>query len=208
MQSSLANTGSLQSEKEGSPKKDVEILRQNLGELPEAMVEPPFIMVSGLPGSGKSYFCRQLSQKIPLLILETDKLRKQLFHPLTYTARENFRLFQACHQLIEELLRKGIPLAFDATNLEERHRERLYHIAEQTGAKLIIVRVKASPEVISQRLGMRSEGNNPEDHSSADEMVYQRMKFKVERITRHHFTVDTSTDIAPQLAKIIREVNR
>ncbi len=29
-----------------------------------------------------------------------------------------------------------IPAIMDATNLEERHRERLYHIADQAGAKL------------------------------------------------------------------------
>jgi hypothetical protein len=186
---------------------DVEILEQSLGELPEPMVEPPLIIVSGLPGSGKSYFCRQLSQKFPLLILETDQLRKRLFSPPTYTGRENARLFQACHRLIERLLKKGIPLTFDATNLEERHRERFYHIAEQTEAKLIIVRIKASPKVIAQRLESRAKQVNSEDYSDADGKVYQRMKSKEERIARPHFTVDTSEDLTPAIAKIIREVN-
>jgi hypothetical protein len=35
---------------------------------------------------------------------------------------------------------------------------------------------------------------------------YQKMKPSVERITRKHYAVDTSRDVAPVLDKIIREV--
>ena len=35
---------------------DVQLLRQSLGEFPEPVVKPPFIVVSGLPGTGKVLF--------------------------------------------------------------------------------------------------------------------------------------------------------
>lgn len=187
---------------------DVKKLKQALNDLPEPMVKPFFIVVSGLPGTGKSYFCRKLVERLPSIILESDALRKVLFPSPSYSHEESSYLFQACHYLIEELLQRGVPLILDATNLEERHRERLYHIAEKVGARLILVQVEAPPEVVRQRLDERVEGIKLEDASEADWNVYQRMKHNAQRIARNHFVVDTSRDITPVINKIVRQANR
>lgn len=187
---------------------DVERLKESLGQLPEPVVKPALIVVSGLPGSGKSYFCRKLAERLSFPILESDALRKVLFPSPSYSPGESNRLFQACHLLIEELLRRGIALIFDATNLIERHRERLYHIADQTETKLIIVRVEAPAELVRQRLENRTIGAEPLDRSEADWKVYQKMESSAQKIRRNHFAVDTSRDIAPVINKVVREVNR
>jgi predicted kinase len=185
---------------------DVKRLAEKLGELPEPVVRPFLIVVSGLPGSGKSYFCRQLAQRLPAIILETDGLRKALFSSPSYNAAESRRLFRACHLLMERLLGQGIPLIFDATNLSEHNREYLYRIAERSGIRLVLVRVEAPPELVHQRLRERvsaSEGN-----SDADWQVYRRMKPQLQKIRRRHYAVDTSRDITPVIDKIVREINR
>ncbi|MFQ5996744.1 MAG: AAA family ATPase [Dehalococcoidales bacterium] len=187
---------------------DAQRLSESLGQLPEPMVKPAFIVVSGLPGTGKSYFCRKLAEKLPFIILESDALRKTLFPVPTYSPPESSRLFQAVHHLIEGLLKKGIPLILDATNLSERYRERLYHIADHLPSKLILVRVEAPPEVVYQRLKARSAENSSESSSDADWAVFQKMKSSVQKISRNHFAVDTSRDITPVLDKIVREVNK
>ena len=187
---------------------DVQRLTESLGQLPESMAEPAFIVVSGLPGSGKSYFCNRLAERLPFVILESDVLRKTLFPSPGYSPQESNRLFQACHILIEKLLKKGIPLILDATNLSERYRERLYSIAEHLDAKLILVRVEAPAEVVRERLRIRQGGINPGDKSDADWEVYQRMKTTAQKINRNHYAVDTSRDITPVLDKIIREAKR
>ena len=100
-----------------SLREDVERLERSLNGLPRPQVEPPLIVVSGLPGTGKSFLCRKVAEKLPFLILASDALRKVLFPTPQYDEQENKRLFSACHVLIEELLEKGIPVIFDATNL-------------------------------------------------------------------------------------------
>jgi hypothetical protein len=187
---------------------DAERLSQSLGELPEPVVNPAFIVVSGLPGTGKSYFSRKLAERLPFVILESDALRKTLFSPPTYSPAESSRLFRAIHHLIENLLKKGIPLILDATNLSEHYRERLYNIADRLNVKLIIVRVEAPPEVVYERLKARSAGMDVENRSDADWKVFQRMKPNVQKIRRNHYAVDTSRDITPVLDKIAREVSR
>ena len=183
---------------------DVRRLTESLGELPEPVVKPAFIAVSGLPGTGKSYFCRKLAERLPLVILESDALRKQLFPQPDYSPEESARLFRALLLLIERLLKRGISLILDATNLSERYRERLYNIAERLEVKLILVRVEAPPQVVYQRLKVRQEGDSPES-SDADWAVYQRMKNTRDKMQRNHYAVDTSRDISPVLEKVVRE---
>ena len=185
---------------------DVERLAESLGELPELVVKPTFIVVSGLPGTGKSYFCRKLAGRLHFVVLESDGLRKTLFPSPSYSPAESARLFRALHHLIERLLKRGVSLILDATNLSERNRERLYNIADRLDVKLVLVRVEAPPEVVYERLKARvasTAGN-----SDADWSVYQKMEAGVEKIRRNHYAVDTSRDITPVLDKIVREVRR
>lgn len=185
---------------------DVERLSESLGQLPEPIAEPALIVVSGLPGTGKTYFCNRLAERLPSVVLESDVLRKTLFSPPSYSAKESSQLFRAIHRLIQRLLAKGIPLILDATNLSERNREYLYSIADRLDAKLVLVRVEAPPEVVRQRLEARRE--RPENKSDADWATYRRMKYSVQRIRRNHYAVDTSRDITPVLDKIVKEVTR
>lgn len=183
-------------------------LRESLGKLPEPVVRPSLVMVAGLPGTGKSHFCRALAERHPLLILESDALRQVLFPSPAYTSQESSRLFRAIHYLIEELLKKGIPLILDATNLAEPYRERLYNVTDRLNARLIIVRIEAPPNLVRERLRARTGAGAPENHSEADWSVYQKMKTTVQTIRRNYFAVDTSRDITPVLNKIVREINR
>ena len=187
---------------------DAQRLSESLGQLPDPVVKPAFIVVSGLPGTGKSYFCSKLAERLPFIILESDALRKTLFSSPTYNSPESSQLFRAIHHLIEALLRRGIPLILDATNLSEQYRERLYNIADRLNVKLILVRVEAPPDVVYERLKARSEQTNSKSISDADWTVFQKMQPTVQKIRRNHYAVDTSRDITPVLDKIVREVNR
>ena len=187
---------------------DVERLKASLPDLPIAVARPVLVVVSGLPGSGKSHFSRKLAEQVPLLVLQSDALRKVLSPSPSYTNVESARLFKACHSLIEELLTQGNPLLLDATNLIEEHRERLYYIADRLAVKAVLVYLKAPPHVIYQRLKGRSEGVDAEDQPGAGWKVYKRMYPTVEPIKRGHLAVDTSKDISPAIAKVAGEIRR
>ena len=187
---------------------DEQRLIESLGPLPEAVAEPVLIVVSGLPGTGKSYFCSKLAERLPFLILGSDTLRKTLFSLPSYSSQESSRLFQAIHLLIKGLLKRGVPVVLDATNLSERHRERLYNIAERLDAKLVLVQVEAPPQVVHERLKARRDGMGLGNKSDADWGVYQKMKSTAQKIRRNHYVVDTSRDITPVLDKVVKEVSR
>ena len=184
---------------------NVQRLMNSLRQLPEPVVKPALVVVSGLPGTGKSYLSSRLSERLPFVVLESDALRKTLFPSPDYSAVESTRLFQAIHLLIERLLKRGISIILDAANLSERYRERLYNIADHLDVKLILVSVEAPPQVVYERL-TKPGAESKRSKSDADWEVYQKMRPTVERISRRHYVVDTSKDITPVLDKIVREV--
>ena len=185
---------------------EVEKLKSSLPVGPYPVARPVLIVVCGLPGAGKSYFSRLLAEQVPLLVLESDSLRKVLFPRPTYDRTESTQLFRAIHILIAELLEKGVPVLFDATNLVESHRQRLYLLADRPGAKLVLIQLTAPPSMVRERLEGRAAGIDPHDHSDADWQVYLRMQSTVEPIMQKHLVVDTSTDISPAIQKVLQEI--
>lgn len=183
----------------------IERLAASLGVLPEPVDRPVLVVVSGLPGTGKSHFCARLAERVPFAVLGSDALRKVLFSRPTYSTEESATLFAAIHRLIERLLAKGVRVILDATNLLEQHREPLYGIAARLGIKLLLVQVEAPPEVVYERMQRRQR--EADSRSDADWAVYQKMKGSVEKIRRPHYVVDTSQDITPVLDEIVREVS-
>ena len=187
--------------------RDVQVLAASLSGLPPPQERPALVVISGLPGSGKSHLARALVERYPLAWLQSDALRRALFGPRpSHSAAESERLFAACHVLLDKLLAGGIPVVLDATNLGELQRRPLYRIAEKQGARLVLVQVEAPPKVVEQRLEARARGDNPWDQSTAGYEVYERMRKDVEPIERAHIVVDTSGDVLPAVDEIVREL--
>ncbi len=185
-------------------KNDADKLCASLGELPEAATNQALVIVSGLPGTGKTHFSRELSKRFSFVTLESDVLRRVLNQSPTHSHSESARLFSAIHSLCETLLRDGISVIVDATNLTEKHRQYFYDISDRTGSNLIIVQITAPTLVIKERLEKRGKeaGNN----SDADWKVYLRMKKSVDKIKRKHYSLNTSVDYKNILDKIVEEI--
>ena len=186
--------------------RDADVLERALGDLPAPTAPAALVVLSGLPGTGKSHFRRRLVARYPLAALESDALRGALFPRPTHAEVENKRLFPAIHVLLDRLLTRGVPVVLDATNLKEANRRVLYRIAEKHGAKLVLVQLTAPRRVARRRLAARARGTDPSDASEAGPPVYERMLAEVEPIERPHFVVDTSGEISDALEEIVREL--
>jgi len=172
----------------------------------ESTVDPVLIMMSGLPGSGKSHLGRILAERIRAVVIESDAVRKVLFPQPCYSADESAAVHRACQQVMRPLLTRGVRVIFDATNLVEFQREMIYSLARRSGARLLIVRVVAPEEVIRKRLARRQE--RAESASDADWHVYRRMARREQKIQQPHVCIDTSQDTEDAVRKVIRVLQR
>ena len=167
---------------------------------------PFLVMLSGLPGTGKSYFARELVKQVPFLVLESDRLRKALVREPRYTRGEHSRVFAACHLLLEEFLGQGRRVLFDAANLTERSRLPVYQIAVRASAPLLVISFTAPERTVRRRLADRAAGQDPGNYSDADWLIHTRLRQGAQPIQREHIAVDTSGDIAPVVEEVARLV--
>jgi predicted kinase len=151
-------------------------------------------MLVGPPGTGKSRFAKQLSAALDAQIVETDRVRKQLFSEPRYTGGEHAAVYGWCHTVLRSSLVVGRSVIFDATNLEERPRRRVYDIAEQCGAQLVIIWVSCSPAIVQERLLRRQQSRDDDDVSDADWLVYLQLRRKAEPIRRPHLILNSAAD--------------
>ena len=185
-------------------KADADKLYAGLGKLPESVKNPALVIVNGLPGTGKTYFSKKLSERLPFVILESDALRCVLNANPTHSKPESKRLFTAIHLLCERLLREGHSVIVDATNLNERHRQHFYNISDRLGVKMIIVYLAATEQAVKERLDKR--GKESGGNSDADWKVYLKMKKSVDKIKRKHYSLDTSKNYENIPDEIIKEI--
>ena len=153
--------------------------------------------------SAKSYFASKLSEEIPLLIMETDRLRKVIVPHPKYTTQEHRRVFNSCYQLIVYYLVNGYSVLFDATNLNEDFRSHIYDISETTASPLAIVHVTAPKNTVRRRLKERKANRYSNTYSDAGWLIYTRMVPVEEPVQREHYAVDSSHNIQPILNQVI-----
>ncbi len=188
--------------------RDVERVQRVLPIADATTATPVLIMLSGLPGTGKSFLARKIAERLPVTIVESDLVRKILFPKPTYTGEENAWVHRVAHVLIREQLATGRRVIYDATNLIEWHRERAYRLAEQTGSRLIVVRTVAPESVVRDRLAHRRTAPQVKDLSEADWHVYEMLKPTAEAVRHPHLVVDTSEDIDSAVTRVLRVVHR
>ncbi len=156
---------------------------------------PALVILSGLPGSGKTVFARALAPRIDACPLESDRVRRELFARRRYTPAEHARVFATVRARSAAALDTGRNVIIDATNLRERDRHGFVELAARRGARLVMVRLTAPERVLRERLARPREGA-----SEADVAVYESMRGRADPFARACLHVDSRYAIEPSVA--------
>lgn len=81
-----------------------------------------FIMMIGIPGSGKSTYAEKVAQIEDAVVISSDKLREEMFGDV-WEMRKNQLLFSKMYQYAFKYLSEGKSVIIDATNINSRQRK-------------------------------------------------------------------------------------
>ena len=114
------------------------------------------IILSGLPGSGKTYLARALAQAMPAAHVSSDTIREDNFSPVRYTDQETEYVFVKFHSHIKDWLEKRQNVIADATNLRMKNVQPLLQIAYALEATPYIFCLSTPKEERTLRIAKRT----------------------------------------------------
>jgi predicted kinase len=153
------------------------------------------ILISGLPGTGKTYFAKRLAPFLGASYFGTDAMRKHIAPDRTYTHAEKASVYHEILERFQHSLRAAQTVVMDATFYKQDLRDEFVRAARDAHAKVMWIEVRASEDVIRERL------SRPRPDSDADFAVYLKLKGEYEPIQEPHLVLDsTHTSVEVMIA--------
>ena len=147
-----------------------------LSEMEEPDRRPALVLVSGLPGSGKSTLSRMLADTSHFEVLRSDVVRKEIFTTADatgnsasiYSADQTQRIYDECWSRARRRLLAGARVIVDATFQLESNRQKFLQLAIDCGVRSVWLECTAPADTVQRRLAERQG-----DASDADWSVYE-----------------------------------
>lgn len=105
------------------------------------------ILLSGLPASGKDYWCELYGKDLPVLSLDT--LREKM--KIKNNSKAKGEAIQLMNEMARELLRDNAPFIWNATHFSTSMREKNINLLRQYGATVRIVHLESDYNTLIKR---------------------------------------------------------
>jgi|AntRauTorcE11897_2_1112592.scaffolds.fasta_scaffold00062_58 predicted kinase len=128
--------------------------------------KPIFVLLYGFPGSGKSFFARQLADELGMAHIHSDRIRYELFENPRFDNKENEVVNQIMDYMTEEFMRAGISVIYDANTPKLAERRMLRDYARKQKFAPLLVWIQIDPESAFYRVMNRDRRKTDDKYSS------------------------------------------
>lgn len=155
------------------------------------------VLISGLPGSGKSTIARAYVAQFGGVHLSSDAVRADLGLKGHYQPGDKQRVYDAMLQAARQALDAGETVVADSTFYRQDTRTLFEHLAAEADTPAIWVLIRASEHTIRQRL------RQTRPDSEAGFAVYETIRDQFEPFTDPHLTLwSDQTDLKTMINAI------
>lgn len=129
-------------------------------------VKPLLLHLYGFPGSGKTYFARQLCEHLQAAHVQADRIRFELFENPRYDKSENDVIIQLMDYMTEEFLSAGISVVYDTNAMRLSQRHNLREMARKAHAQPILVWLQVDPDSSFARTTQRDRRRSDDKYAA------------------------------------------
>lgn len=135
------------------------------------------VLISGLPGSGKSYLAQRLSSRLGFGYLSSDKLRKEVRALGKYQWNDKMRIYERMSEIARQTLKTHRGIIIDGSFSRQAMRDIFSDLAADLSLPISLILVSAPEDLIKARL------SKPRPDSEADFNVYKLMRDQFEPVS-------------------------
>lgn len=129
------------------------------------LVRPTLFLLYGFPGSGKTYFARQLCDELQAAHVQSDRIRSELFEEPHFDKQENQVVTELMQYMTEEFLGAGVSVVFDVNAMRVAQRRALRDMARKAKAESMLIWFQIDAETAYVRNAKRDRRKTDDKYS-------------------------------------------
>jgi len=153
------------------------------------------ILITGLPGTGKSTFAKALAEATDAKHLNTDIIRDALGKRGQYDADTKAAIYAEMLRQTAQLLENGANVIVDGTFYQKKLRQPYLALAKKYGITIHWIEISAAEEVVRHRVSCCR------DYSEADFDVYLKVKSQYEGLDAPHLALRSDQLSVPEMVE-------